>query len=410
MFRLSHYMKQLVAPTPVRSRTRRPGSVRPVVIWNLTQRCNLKCRHCYAVAADHHFPGELSTQEAFNVLDDLAAFQIPALILSGGEPLSRADTLDIARRSKGYGLYTALSTNGMPIIGDTADEIADIGFDYVGISLDGIGATNDWFRGQAGAFDGALAGVRACKQRGVKVGLRFTMTNDNAEQLPDLLALARDEGVEKFYLSHLVYAGRGNKHRADDVEGLTTRAAMDLLIDTAWQSAQDGSEFEIVTGNNDADAVYFLRWASERFPAEAVAHVRRHLEAWGGNSSGLGVANIDPQGVVHPDTYWSSYAIDNVRKRPFSVIWQDESDAMLAALRTRPRPLKGRCGACAYKTVCGGNTRIRALQLTGDPWAADPACYLDNSEIGLEQSATIEAPVQLRPFRGRRHDPAHRFG
>ena len=97
MFRLSHYMNQLVSPTPVRGRTR---AVRPVVIWNLTRRCNLKCRHCYAVAADRHFPGELTTSEAFSVLDDLVAYGIPALILSGGEPLSRPDTLDIARRAK----------------------------------------------------------------------------------------------------------------------------------------------------------------------------------------------------------------------------------------------------------------------------------------------------------------------
>lgn len=406
MFRLSHYMKQLAAPTPVRPRK---GPVRPVVIWNLTRRCNLKCRHCYAVAADHHFPGELSTDEAYAVLDDLAAFGIPALILSGGEPLSRADTLDIARRSKAHGLYTALSSNGTPIAGAVADEVAAIGFDYVGISLDGIGATNDWFRGQDGAFDAALSGVRACVARGIKVGLRYTMTSDNAQQLPDLLALADAEGVDKFYLSHLVYAGRGNKHRCDDTGRPATRAGLDLLLDRAWQAVERGCDFEIVTGNNDADAVYFLQWARERFAPERVAHVRAHLEAWGGNSSGLGVANIDTQGIVHPDTYWSGYAVGSVRDRPFSTIWQDRSEPMLAALRTRPRPLKGRCGACAHKTVCGGNTRIRALQLTGDPWAADPACYLTDAEIGLNSSIAIDGRAEITPFRGISHDPAHRY-
>jgi heme d1 biosynthesis radical SAM protein NirJ len=387
----------------------RKGPVRPVVIWNLTRRCNLKCRHCYAVAADHHFPGELTTQEAYAVLDDLAAFNIPALILSGGEPLSRADTLDIARRSKAHGLYTALSTNGTPISGAVADELAGIGFDYVGISLDGIGATNDWFRGQNGAFDAALAGVRECQKRDIKVGLRFTMTNDNAAQLPDLLALAEREGVEKFYLSHLVYAGRGNKHRGDDTDWTVTRSAMELLIERAWQAVSEGHELEIVTGNNDTDAVFFLQWVAANFSPEQVAHVRRHLEAWGGNSSGLGVANIDTQGVVHPDTYWSDYSIDSVRKRPFSTIWQDLSDPMLAGLRMQPRPLKGRCGACAYKSVCGGNTRIRALQLTGDPWEADPACYLSDQEIGLDEAMSHAGRASLTPFRGIKHDPAHRF-
>jgi len=406
MFRLSHYMQQLITPTPVRQRS---GPVRPVVIWNLTRRCNLKCRHCYAVAANHHFPGELTGSEAIAVLDDLATYGIPALILSGGEPLYRVDTIELAKRSKAHGLYTALSTNGTPIKDGYADQVAEVGFDYVGISLDGIGATNDWFRGEAGAFDAALAGVRECKRRGIKVGLRFTMTSDNHQQLPDLIQLAKDEGVDKFYLSHLVYAGRGNKHRADDTDWSVTRAGVDLLIEEAFKAGKSGEDFEIVTGNNDADAVYFLRWAQDRFPADRVAHLKAHLEAWGGNSSGRGVANIDTQGVVHPDTYWSDYSLDSVRNRPFSEIWEDLSDPVLAGLRHRPRPLEGRCGACAYKSVCGGNTRIRALQLTGNPWAADPACYLSDAEIGVESTDDAAVRAYITPFRGTRHDPAHRF-
>lgn len=406
MFRLTHYMKQLIEPAPLR---RQSGPQRPVVIWNLTRRCNLKCRHCYAVAADHHFPGELSTEEAFDVLDDLAQYRIPALILSGGEPLSRADTLDIARRAKDYGLYTALSSNGTPIDGRIADDIAAIGFDYVGISLDGIGQTNDSFRGQEGAYAAALAGVRACIARGIKVGLRYTMTAENSLQLPELLDLAVSEGVEKFYLSHLVYAGRGNKNRTDDTSRAVTREGLDFLLEWAWSAILSGQELEIVTGNNDADAVYFMQWAERKFGSGAVGCVRAHLEAWGGNSSGCGVANIDTQGIVHPDTYWSGYSLDSVRNRPFSEIWEDLSDPVLAGLRQRPRPLKGRCGACAYRSICGGNTRIRALQLTGDPWEADPACYLSNAEIGLPDVAVFPQPEKISPFRGSRHDPQHRY-
>ncbi len=121
------------------------------------------------------------------------------------------------------------------------------------------------------------------------------------------------------------------------------------------------------------------------------------------------MANIDTQGIVHPDTYWSDYSIDSVRNRPFSVIWDDLSDPMLAGLRMKPRPLKGRCGACAYKAVCGGNTRIRALQLTGDPWQADPACYLGNAEIGLDEASDVDARAEVTPFRGQSHDPSHRY-
>jgi heme d1 biosynthesis radical SAM protein NirJ len=401
MFRLTQYMHELDTPTPVR---RRAGPVKPVVIWNLTRRCNLRCRHCYTTSADVPFPGELTHEQAMGVLDDLKGFGIPALILSGGEPLSRFDFFDLAERAKALNFrHLSLSTNGTRLA-ENIDRIADIGFDYVGISLDGLGAMNDWFRGVEGAFDEALAGVRACKAKGVKVGLRFTITEKNADFLPGMLDLCEAEGVDKFYLSHLVYAGRGDKHRGEDAEHALSRSAMDLLMARAWDAVSSGKPLEVVTGNNDADAVYFLNWVERKFGAEKAAHVRAHLEAWGGNSSGLGVANIDPQGKVHPDTYWSDYTVGSVKETPFSALWTG-NDPMLATLRTRPRPLKGRCGDCAFKAVCGGNTRIRALQVTGDPWAEDPACYMTNAEIGVDEANRLT----VTPFRGKSHDPAHRF-
>ena len=406
MFRLSQYMRELVHPTPVRTR-RGDGPVKPVVIWNLTRRCNLRCRHCYTTSADVDFPGELSHEQALGVLDDLHGFGIPALILSGGEPLSRFDFFDLAERARSLNFrYLALSTNGTRLIDSTAQRVADLGFDYVGISLDGIGDMNDWFRGVNGAYAAALQGVRECKRRGVRVGLRFTITEDNAHMLEDMLDLCDGEGVDKFYLSHLVYAGRGDKHRGDDTQHTRTRRAMDILIDRAWVAEAEGQPLEIVTGNNDADAVYFLNWVQRNFDAGRAEHVADHLRAWGGNSSGLGVANIAPLGTVHPDTYWSDYTVGNVKTTPFSELWTGD-DPMLATLRQRPRPLKGRCGACAFQDVCGGNTRIRALQVSGDPWAEDPACYLSNAEIGL---GTPEGErLTVTPFRGKRHDPAHRF-
>ena len=404
MFRLTQYMQELVTPTAPRRRVS-AGGVKPVVIWNLTRTCNLKCRHCYTTSADVPFPGELTHDQAMGVLDDLSGFGIPALILSGGEPLSRFDFWQLAERARTLNFrHLSLSTNGTRLTGENADRVAALGFDYVGISLDGIGAMNDWFRGVDGAFADALAGVRACKARGVKVGLRFTITEDNAAMLPAMLDLCDAEGVDKFYLSHLVYAGRGDKHRGDDTEHARTRSAMDHLIDRAWVAVAEDQPLEIVTGNNDADAVYFLRWVERNFGADKALHVRAHLEAWGGNSSGLGVANIDPQGKVHPDTYWSDYTVGSVKTDLFSTLWTGD-DAMLATLRQRPRPLKGRCGECAYQAVCGGNTRIRALQVSGDPWAEDPACYMTNTEIGAGDADRLT----VTPFRGKSHDPAHRF-
>ena len=279
MFRLTQYMRELVHPTPVR---RRSGPVKPVVIWNLTRTCNLRCRHCYTTSADVPFPGELSHEQAMGVLDDLSGFGIPALILSGGEPLSRFDFFPLAERARELGFrHLSLSTNGTRVA-ENIDRLADLAFDYVGISLDGVGQMNDWFRGVEGAFDAALAGVRACKARGVKVGLRFTITEDNAGMLPAMLDLCDSEGVDKFYLSHLVYAGRGDKNRGEDTAHARTRAAMDQLIDRAWAAVAEGAPLEIVTGNNDADAVWFLRWVERNFPKQRAEHLVAHLSAWGG--------------------------------------------------------------------------------------------------------------------------------
>ena len=287
------------------------------------------------------------------------------------------------------GFYVGLSTNGTLIDESNIGQIDAIGFDYVGVSLDGIAATHDKFRRMDGAFDKSMHGIRLCKARGIKVGVRFTLTQDNAHDLPALLQLMEDEGLDKFYLSHLNYAGRGNRNRRDDAFHQTTRAAMDLLFDTCWRDQQAGRPKEFVTGNNDADGVYLLLWVRKNFP-QLEKHIRAKLEQWGGNSSGVNVANIDNLGNVHPDTMWWNYTLGNVRERPFSDIWMDTSDPIMAGLKAQPRKVGGRCGACAYFAVCGGNTRVRAWQVTGDPWAEDPACYLDDEEIGLVQAAEVE--------------------
>jgi heme d1 biosynthesis protein len=380
MFRVSQYMQEIKQPTPLGPKHNPPG---PVVIWNLIRRCNLACKHCYSISADTDFPGELTTEEVYRVMDDLKGFRVPVLILSGGEPLMRPDIFDVSRRAKRMGFYVGLSTNGTLIDESNIERIADIGYDYVGISIDGLRATHDRFRRLEGAYDASMNAIRLCHARGLKVGMRFTMTQDNARELPELLDLMEREGIDKFYLSHLNYAGRGNVNRKDDVILKTTRWAMDLLFDRCWDYTTRGLHKEFVSGNNDADGVYLLFWVRKHFP-QLEQHMRAKLAQWGGNSSGVNIANIDNLGDVHPDTFWWHYALGNVKQRPFSAIWQDTSDPLMAGLKASPRAIKGRCGACRYFDVCGGNTRVRAHQLTGDPWAEDPACYLTDEEIGVE--------------------------
>ena len=389
MFRMTQFMQTLAHDTPVGPARKPPG---PVVIWNLVRRCNLTCKHCYSISADKDFPGELSTEQVFTVMDDLKQFKVPVLILSGGEPLMH--------RAKEMGFYVGLSSNGTLITEDNIQQIADVGYDYVGISIDGIKQTHDYFRRREGAFDEAMHGIKLCKQHGIKVGLRFTLTQDNAAELPQVLDLLKQHDIDKFYLSHLNYAGRGNKNREDDVFHQMTRSAMDLLFETCWQSIQDGQPKEFVTGNNDADGIYLLQWVQQRFP-DKVEELRTRLQNWGGNSSGVNISNIDNLGNVHPDTFWWNYDLGNVKDRPFSEIWPDTSDPLMAGLKSHPRPLKGRCGLCQHQAICGGNTRVRAYQLTGDPWAEDPACYLTDEEIGVD---TQEQRLENRPYDGRLKD------
>ena len=377
MFRISQYLDEVAQPTPIGPKRNPPG---PVVIWNLIRRCNLTCKHCYSISADSNFPGELSFDEVCTVMDDLKAFRVPVLILSGGEPLLRPDIYDIAKRAKAQGFYVGLSSNGTLIDENNIDRIAECDFNYVGVSLDGLGATHDKFRRLDGAFEASLKGIRLCRDLGLKIGVRFTMTKDNAHDLPGLLKLVEDEGIDRFYFSHLNYAGRGNKNRKDDAQHKLTRWAMDLLFDTCWEYQQRGLNKEFTTGNNDADGVYFLHWVRARFPEQA-AHVEAKLRQWGGNSSGVNVANIDNLGNVHPDTMWWHHTLGNVKERPFSKIWPDTSDALMAGLKQYPRAVEGRCATCAYLPICNGNTRVRAQQLTGNPWAEDPGCYLSDEEI-----------------------------
>lgn len=393
MFRLSQFMNEIITPTPLAPIRKPPG---PVVIWNLVRQCNLKCKHCYSISADVSFPGELNTAQIFDVMDDLKAFKVPVLILSGGEPLLRPDIFDISHRAKDMGFYVGLSSNGTLITKENIDQIAKVKYNYVGVSLDGIGDTNDVFRGKSGAFVEALTGIRLALDKGIKVGMRFTATMDNIHQLPDMLSLMETEDIDKFYLSHLSYAGRGNKNRQDDAEHQTTRAMMDTLFDVAYKDALRGGGKEFVTGNNDADGVYLLLWVKKNFP-DSYEHIRAKLVQWGGNSTGVNVSNIDNLGDVHPDTMWWHYKIGNVKERKFGDIWSDLSDPIMAGLKQSPRSVKGRCSACVHFDICGGNTRVRAMQLTGDPWAEDPACYLNDVEIGLEKA---QPRLQVTPFRG----------
>jgi Fe-coproporphyrin III synthase len=385
MFRLTQQMEWLLSDQPLPPARKPPG---PVVIWNLIRRCNLTCKHCYSTSADTHFHGELSTEEVFRTLEDLRQFRVPALILSGGEPLMRPDIYDIARKARELGFYVGLSTNGTLINRNNIQQLAAAGFDYVGISLDGDEETHDRFRQMKGAYRASLDAMALCREHGIRVGGRFTLTEENAPQLPAMLDLMDQLDIDKFYLSHLNYAGRGGRNRKQDAFLNTTRRVMTDLFERCQSELKAGKNREYVTGNNDADGVWLLMWARQHYPERADL-LQQKLVQWGGNSSGVNIANIDNLGQVHPDTFWWKHNLGNVRERPFSDIWRNTTDPLMQGMRQTPRPLEGRCATCQYLNLCGGNTRVRAFQMTGNPWAEDPACYLSDDEINPHQ------PVQI---------------
>lgn len=387
MLRISHYLRVLAGQAPP-PRTSIPGSSRPpVVIWNLLRRCNLTCKHCYATSADSVFRDELDTPAALQVIDDLAEAGVKVLILSGGEPLLRDDLFQLSAHARAHGMFVALSSNGTLIDENNIEQVSAADFDYVGISIDGLQDTHDSFRQLKGSFARSLKAMRLCRERGIRVGMRTTLTRDNHQQLPELLALMRDLDVQKFYLSHLNYSGRGKRSRGLDAHLQMSREAMALLFDRAWEDIAQGRDSDFVSGNNDADAILLLHWTRRHLPGQ-YPQLEQMLRAWGGNASGSGIANIDNTGEVHPDTYWWQHSVGNVRRTPFRTLWLEQPDVLLRQLRQHPRAVTGRCASCRWLDICNGNTRTRAWA-AGDLWGQDPGCHLSDEEIGLPPLARI---------------------
>jgi radical SAM protein with 4Fe4S-binding SPASM domain len=353
---------------------------KPIVVWNITRRCNLKCIHCYSDSDAREYPGELTWDECKAVVDDLAHFGVPGLLLSGGEPLIHPRFFDLARHARNKGLRLTLSTNGTLIDREAAQRLKDIGFAYVGISLDGIGATHDYFRGRPGAFAKTVQAFRHCKAIGQKMGLRLTLSAHNVADLDRILDFIEAEDIDRVCFYHLVYSGRGSN--VVDVTHQQTRDAVNKIIDRTARWAAAGRPREVLTVDQPADGAYlYLRLREEQSPRAQEVFDLLRWNGGGAHGSGTGIGNIDTQGNVHPDQFWQSLTLGNVKQRPFSEIWRGTLNETLAALRQRNGRLQGKCGSCRFLDICGGGFRVRAVQVHGDLWAPDPACYLTAAEV-----------------------------
>ncbi len=355
---------------------------RPLVVWNTTNRCNLSCEHCYLSAEDRQYENELTHEQARAFIEDIAGLGCPVLLFSGGEPLMRQDLLELGAYARSVGLRVVLSTNGTLITPQKATGLAEAGFQYVGVSLDGLQETHDRFRGREGAFAAAIEGLKNAAAAGLKTGVRFTVCADNVQDLPAVIDYVAEAGIPRFCMYHLVYSGRGSEMIARDTDLETKRRTIDLVLAKTEDLARRKVELEILTVDNHADGVHIRnRIASEQ--PERLEEVDRLLHMHGGCSAGTKMSNVDPYGNVHPCQFWGHVTLGNVKERKFGEIWNDASNELLMALRHKDEHVKGRCGACSYRTICGG-CRIRAEAVTGDVWAQDPACYLTDEEIGLE--------------------------
>ncbi len=353
---------------------------KPVVVWNITRRCNLKCVHCYAQAKDMLFKNELSTEEGKNLIDDLAQFGVPVLLFSGGEPTIRQDLPELAAYAVKKGMRAVISTNGTLISEEMARTLKEIGLSYVGISLDGMEEIHDRFRGVKGAFKSAIKGIENSKKAGIKVGLRFTINKINVSEITSVFNLLEEMDIPRVCFYHLVYAGRGSKLVNEDLSHKETREAVDLIMDLTKKLHEKDKPKEVLTVDNHADGPYvYLRLLKEN-PKRA-KEVLELLEMNEGNSSGRGIGCISWDGEVYADQFWRHYSFGNVRNRPFSEIWTDTSEPLMKRLKDKKKYVKGRCATCRWLNICAGNFRVRAEAVTGDVWTPDPACYLTDEEI-----------------------------
>ena len=369
----------------------RASERRPITVWNITRTCNLRCVHCYSDSNATQYPGELNWEQMQEVVADLAAYKVPSLLLSGGEPMIHPRFFDLVDLASSQGLKLTISTNGTLITPEKAAKLKAANVAYVGISLDGIGAIHDEFRRKEGAFDAAVRGFRHCHEVGQKTGLRLTLTRHNVENIRQILDFIEEQEIQRVCFYHLVPAGRGSELQV--LDSAAARGAIDTLIARVESWQRQGVDRELLTVTQPADGAYLLlRMERENHPNLAEA---RRLLAWNGggaNSSGRGIANIDTQGNVHPDQFWQDILLGNVKQMPFSQIWEGANPAsaqVLADIRSigtlsaeeRQSRMSGPCGNCRWFGICGGGFRTRAAFCNdGNLWGSDPGCYLNAAE------------------------------
>lgn len=377
-------------------RTHSDEPIVPLVVWNATPACNLTCKHCYFGAIQERSDEELSTAEVKSFIDTLAEMDVPVFVFSGGEPFVRNDIAELAAYADEHGIRPIASSNGTYLTEERAQAVADAGMAYVGVSLDGVGETHDEFRGMEGSFDRAVDGIRNAQRAGMGTGIRSTMTEDTIDDLPDLVDLSVDLGVDRLNVFHLIYTGRGGTITGSDLPFEETRAMVDYLYERTHELAESHPDMQLLTAGNYADAIYLYQKIRADNP-EYEKRARELLFEDGPGrvvkkgDAGPKVVNVDYRGDVHPSMFLPNITLGNIQEKSLAEILA-ESDVW-QALANPVEHLSGRCGQCSYREICGGNSRARAYATHGELWAEDPRCYLTDGELGLTDDGEELAPV-----------------
>ncbi len=351
------------------------SSIQPrlqLVAWEITRSCNLRCAHCRASSSAGEYAGELTTQEAFRLIDQINEAGNPIIILTGGEPLARADVYSLAEYAKRKGLRVVMGTNGTLVTPQVAARLKASGLARVSVSLDfPVAEMQDKFRGQQGAFEAAMAGIRSIRESGMEVQINCTLTSLNIAYLNDMLSLALHEGAVAFHPFFLVPTGRGKGLSDVELSAGEYESALNWICDKQLELG-DKIFFK------PTDAPHYLRILRQRTGNNAIqsgpaTSARRHHGSADsisrGCMAGSGFCFISHTGRVQGCGYLDLEA-GNIRNQPFSEIWHDSP--LFKQLRDLSA-IKGKCGACEYKQLCGG-CRARALETTGDHLESEPYC------------------------------------
>ncbi len=357
----------------------RASNGKPLVMWSLTRASDLKCIYCYTAATASPQAQELSFDEGVALLDDLKSFGVPAIVVGGGEPLVRPDALDLLHHARHIGLNCSLTTSGQLLTDSVADRLATMGLGHVILTIDGAPERHDRINSKAGAFDAALAALRRCKARKIKVGVKLTVHAMNCMDVPAIFRMCQEERVDRLCLYHVVNPEPDQHAGSLYLSPEQTRMVVEDVVSLTLASHLAGHPLDVVTVGNHADAGYLLL-RLEQTATERVDAALDHLRQTAGNRVGTDQAMVDPQGDVHYDEFSTQYSLGNVRQAPFSRIWSESNDERLHILRDRVPHLSSRCQRCRFVEICNGNIRTRAETLTGDWLAPDPGCYLSEDE------------------------------